>query len=267
MVIGEHRVTVDHVCGDRVRHGEQTAGEQRHDDDQSAELHVQPSPTGRRGGIPNPLRPNRHGPPRRTLRGACARAIVGRRQGSLKGSSPWAAPRSATRAYPAIWRGDRQGGGPSRRRAITQNEKLWTEFDSVTDRSVVVEWSLGDNYRTEAMESGDRAIFWITGRSGGIARVGFVLTVQATPKGRWKDAHGKIHAAPFSGQFFLPPFPNRRYISRSALAGDPRMANCELTTAAQRQSPLRIEATEWKVIERLLLRFDRSNFDFRAAWP
>jgi hypothetical protein len=45
------------------------------------------------------------------------------------------------------------------------------------------------------------------------------------------------------------------------------MANCELlTTAAQRQPPLRIEARERKVIERLLLRFDRANLDIRAAW-
>jgi hypothetical protein len=152
--------------------------------------------------------------------------------------------------------------------AITQNEKLWTEFDSVADRSVIVEWSLGEDYRTEMMESGDRAIFWITGPRGGIARVGFVLKVRATPKGRWKDANGEWHAAPFSGQFFLPPFPNRRYIHRSALANDPTMANCELlTTAAQRQPPLRIEAREWRTIERLLLRFDRTNFDFRASWP
>lgn len=152
--------------------------------------------------------------------------------------------------------------------AITQNEKLWTKFDSVADRSVMVEWSLGEDYRTQMMESGDRSIFWITGRRGGIARVGFVLRVCATPKGRWKDANGEWHAAPFSGQFFLPPFPNRRYIHRSALADDPAMANCELlTTAAQRQAPLRIEAREWKVIERLLLRFDRTNLDFRAAWP
>jgi hypothetical protein len=45
------------------------------------------------------------------------------------------------------------------------------------------------------------------------------------------------------------------------------MAGCELlTVAAQRQAPLRIEPKEWKVIERLLLSFDRTNFEFRAPW-
>lgn len=151
--------------------------------------------------------------------------------------------------------------------AITQNEKLWTQFDSVADRSVIVQWSLGDSYRTKMMKPGDRAIFWIAGRNGGVARIGFVLDVRSTPKGRWKDAHGDWHAAPFSGQFFLPPLPNRRYIHRSVLARDPKMGKCELlSTAAQSQPPLRIETAEWKVIERLLVRFDRTSFDFRAAW-
>jgi hypothetical protein len=155
---------------------------------------------------------------------------------------------------PAVW-------------AITQNERLWTKFDAVADRSVVIEWSLGDNYRTEMMTPGDRVVFWITGSGGGIARIGFVLAVRATPTGQWKDASGRRHAAPFTGQFFLPPFPNRRYIHRSVTAGDPRMADCELIgTAAQRQAPLRIETAEWKVIERRLLQFDRTNYDFRAAW-
>jgi hypothetical protein len=42
--------------------------------------------------------------------------------------------------------------------AITQNERLWTKFDSVADRSVIIEWSLGDDYRTETMEAGDFAV-------------------------------------------------------------------------------------------------------------
>ena len=162
----------------------------------------------------------------------------------------------------------KEGWGKPAAWAITQNEKLWTEFDAVADRSVIVEWSLGDNYRTKMMEPGDRTVFWITGRNGGIARVGFVLQVRATPKGRWKDAVGRSHVSPLSGLFFLPTFPNRRYIHRSALADDPKMAGCELlTVAAQRQAPLRIEPKEWKLIERLLLNFDRTNFDFRAPWP
>jgi hypothetical protein len=61
----------------------------------------------------------------------------------------------------------------------------------------------------------------------------------------FKHANGKRHAAPYSGQFFLPPFPNRRYIHRSILAADSTLSNCELlTSASQRQSPLRIEARE-----------------------
>lgn len=152
--------------------------------------------------------------------------------------------------------------------AITQNEKLWTAFDSVADRSVIVEWSLGDTYRTRMMEPSDRAIFWVVGKNGGIARVGFVLTVRPTPRGYWKDALGTRHESPYSGQFFLPPLPNRRYIHRSALTSDPQLAKCELvTTAAQSAPPLRIEPKEWKAIERLLIKFDRTNFDFRSAWP
>lgn len=152
--------------------------------------------------------------------------------------------------------------------AITQNEKLWVEFDSIADRSVVVEWSLGDTYRTKMMQSGDRAVFWVVGKNGGIARIGFVLSVRATPKGYWTDAMGTRHESPYSGQFFLPPLPNRRYIHRSALSHEPRLAKCELlTTAAQSAPPLRIEPDEWKAIERLLVKFDRTNFDFRSAWP
>jgi hypothetical protein len=150
---------------------------------------------------------------------------------------------------------------------ITHNEKLWTQFDSVADRSVVVEWSLADNYRTHLMEPGDRVIFWITGANGGIARMGFVLAVTRTPKGKWKDALGNWHASPFSGEFFLPPFPNRRYIHRSVLVADPNLADCELLgTAAQSQPPLRIEPAEWKIIERRLRQFDRASYAFRAAW-
>jgi hypothetical protein len=151
--------------------------------------------------------------------------------------------------------------------AIAQNERLWTKFDSVADRSVIISWSLGDNYRTELMEPADRTIFWITGANGGIARIGFVLSKERTPGGRWKDANGVWHSAPHHGTFFLPPFPNRRYIHRDALAADRRLASCELLgTAAQRQAPLRIEAREWDVIEELLIEFDRTSPDFRAPW-
>ncbi len=151
--------------------------------------------------------------------------------------------------------------------AITQNERLWAEFDSVADRSVIIEWSLADNYRTHMMEPGDRTVFWITGSNGGLARLGFVLKVVETPRGYWKDVKGKRHRSPCSGRFFLPPFPNRRYLHRSVFAEEPAMADCELLTAvAQRQAPLRIERKEWRVIERRLLQFDRTNYDFRAAW-
>jgi len=150
--------------------------------------------------------------------------------------------------------------------AITQNEKLWTKFDSVDDRSVVVGWSLGDDYRTRMMTPGDRTIFWVTGPNGGIARMGFVLEVSETPGGEWEDASGKSHPSPFSGYFFLPPFPNRRYIHRSSLVGRPKMAKCELlTNAAQRPAPLRIEKAEWKVIQAVLCRFDKTS-NSRAAW-
>ena len=113
--------------------------------------------------------------------------------------------------------------------------------DSVADRSVTIEWSLGDDYRTEMMEQGDRALFWVTGRDGGIARIGFVLGKRKTPRGRWRDAQGKVHPSPFSGTFYLPPLPNRRYIHRSAFVDDPAMAACELLgNASQRPAPLRI---------------------------
>lgn len=152
--------------------------------------------------------------------------------------------------------------------AITQNEKLWREFDAVADRSVIIEWSLGGDYRSELVEPGDRAIFWITGPNGGLARLGFVLDVWATPRGYWKDSAGKRHKSPFAGQFFLPPFPNRRYLHRSAFTGSKVMADCELLgTAAQRPAPLRVEAKEWAFIQKKLVRFDESSFEFRAAWP
>jgi hypothetical protein len=152
--------------------------------------------------------------------------------------------------------------------AITQNEKLWAAFDSIADRSVIVDWSLGDTYRTRMMKPADPTVFWVVGRNGGIARVGFVLAVRPTPRGYWKDASGTRHESPYSGQFFLPPLPNRRYIHRSALASDPRLAKCELlTTAAQSAPPLRIEPKEWKAIAGLLVKFDRTNLDFRSAWP
>ena len=68
--------------------------------------------------------------------------------------------------------------------AITQNEKLWDQFDAVADRTTVVEWSLGDDYRTAMVEPGDRALFWITGPNGGLARIGFVLRVDRAPGGQ-----------------------------------------------------------------------------------
>ncbi|HEY5386010.1 MAG TPA: hypothetical protein VIJ56_12315, partial [Acidimicrobiales bacterium] len=116
---------------------------------------------------------------------------------------------------------DKRGWGKPAAWAITQNESLWEQFDSIADRSIIIEWSLSDNYRTRMMESGDRVLFWITGRNGGLARVGFVLKVTPTPRGYWKDAHGKRHKSPFAGQFYLPPFPNRRYIHRKAFADKP----------------------------------------------
>jgi hypothetical protein len=152
--------------------------------------------------------------------------------------------------------------------AITQNESLWQEFDSIADRSIIIEWSLSDSYRTHMMEPGDRALFWITGRNGGLARVGFVLKVIPTPGAYWKDAFGRRHRALYHGQFYLPPFPNRRYIHRSTFAGKRGMADCELLGAAgHSQPPLRIEPKEWTVIQRELVRFDRTNYDFRAPWP
>src|SRR3712207_2586721 len=50
--------------------------------------------------------------------------------------------------------------------AVTHNESLWTKFDSIADRAVVLGWSLGDTYKTQLMEPGDRTIFWIVGRNG-----------------------------------------------------------------------------------------------------
>lgn len=152
--------------------------------------------------------------------------------------------------------------------AITHNESLWQGFDSVVDRIVVFEWSLGDNYRTHMMEPGDRTLFWITGANGGLARIGFVLKVRRTPKGYWVDRNRKRHQAPYHGLFFLPPLPNRRYVHRSAFLDKAAMANCELLgSAAQMQPPLRIERKEWRVIENLLIQFDRTNDNFRASWP
>ena len=154
--------------------------------------------------------------------------------------------------------------------AITQNERLYNKMDAIAERSVIVEWSLGRNYRSDKMQPGDRALFWLTGTRGGIARIGFFIDKRATkPRtGFWTDTAGKRHKAGYWGRFFLPPLPNRRYIHRSALEGDPRLANCELlTTAAQSQPPLLIEPREWKAIEQLLFRFDRANSDFRAPWP
>lgn len=151
--------------------------------------------------------------------------------------------------------------------AITQDERLWQEYDAVAERSFVVEWSLADNYRTQAMQPGDRALFWITGANGGLARVSFVLDKRATPRGYWRDAHGVRHESPYQGVFFLPPFPNHRFVHRSAFVDRPGMQSCELLgTAAQTQPPLRVESKEWTVIKRQLLRFDRSNSAFRAAW-
>jgi hypothetical protein len=151
--------------------------------------------------------------------------------------------------------------------AITQNENLWRHFDAVADRSTVVEWSLGDNYRTRMMDPGDRVVFWITGRNGGIARLGFVLAVAPSRRGYWKDAFGTRHKSSFFGQFFLPPFPNRRYIHRNALVDKAAMAECELfSPASQSTAPLRLERKEWAVIERELVRFDLTNRDFRAPW-
>ncbi len=162
---------------------------------------------------------------------------------------------------------DKRAWGKPAAWAITQNEHLWQEFDAIADRSVVIDWSLGDNYRTAMMSPGDRVLFWITGRNGGLARIGFVLGVRKTPRGRWKDALGRWHTEPYSGSFFLPPLPNRRYIHRSVFADDPKMSKCELLgTAAQSQPPLRVEQSEWKVIERRLVQFDRTNYDFRSAW-
>ena len=162
---------------------------------------------------------------------------------------------------------DKRGWGKPAAWAITQNEKLWSEFDSVADRSVIIGWSLGDNYRTEMMEPGDRTIFWITGKNGGIARMGFVLNIRATPGAYWEDSAGRRHDAPYTGTFYLPPFPNRRYIHRSAVSAETGMVNCELlSTAAQSNPPLRIEPAEWKVVEKLLVRFDRTSYDFRAPW-
>ena len=82
-------------------------------------------------------------------------------------------------------------------------------------------------------------------------------------------ALGKSSAwtAPYLGEFFLPPFPNRRYIHRSVFEHRPNMANCEvLGTVAQSQPPLRIEPKEWTVIANQLRRFDRTNWEFRSGW-
>jgi hypothetical protein len=151
--------------------------------------------------------------------------------------------------------------------AITQNERLWRESDATADPEVIIEWSLGDSYRTHMMEPGDRAIFWITGRNGGLARVGFVLGVTRLRGGYWKDAYGRRHEAPYAGTFFMPPFPNQRYIHRDVFAERTKFEGCEVMgTAAQHQPPLRIEPTEWTVIKNVLLRFDRSARHTRSPW-
>ena len=152
--------------------------------------------------------------------------------------------------------------------AITQNEGLWENFDSIADRSSIIEWSLADNYRTQQLAPGDRVVFWVSGRNGGIARIGFVLSISPSRRGYWTDTFGKRHKSAFYGRFFLPPFPNRRYIHRNAFVDRAGMAECELLSPASSHTPpLRIERREWAVIERELVRFDTSNRDFRAPWP
>jgi hypothetical protein len=139
--------------------------------------------------------------------------------------------------------------------AITQNRDLWPHFDPINDDAVVIDWSLADNYRvTDQMAPGDRTVFWVTGDDGGVARVGFLLEVVRTDGEAWIDARGHRHDSPYGGVFYLPPFPRRSYIHRSALELDPAFQDCELVTPGVRSSqpPLRIEQPEWNVIERLV---------------
>lgn len=132
-----------------------------------------------------------------------------------------------------------------------------------------MEWSLGDTYRTQMMESGDRTVLWVVGKNGGIARIGFVLTVRSTPKGYWQDAFGTRHKSPYSGTFFLPPLPNRRYIHRSALAAEPVTGEVRAAHHGRRRTPRR-SASRRRSGRRsgdLLIKFDRTNFDYRSPWP
>lgn len=39
--------------------------------------------------------------------------------------------------------------------AITQNENLWQEFDSIADRSIIIEWSRSLSFRAFRRRSGD----------------------------------------------------------------------------------------------------------------
>lgn len=143
---------------------------------------------------------------------------------------------------------------------ITHNPDKFAGFDPFRDDNVVIPWSLADNYRTrDQMAQGDRVVFWETGEHSGIARIGFVLSVHPCPDGFWEDEDGERHEAVWQGTFFLPPFPRGLYIARRSLLRSKRFSGCELVAAGRRQAqpPLRIEAAEWDVIERAVVRLDR----------
>ena len=128
--------------------------------------------------------------------------------------------------------------------ALTHNRELWTHFDPIFDPSIVVDWSLARNYRvTEQMQPGDRVIFWMTGEDGGVARIGFVISLDLTTVGSWEDANGKEHKNGYAGLFFLPPFPQGTYIARSAIEETSAFQSSELGTPGVNSStpPLRVE--------------------------
>jgi|GEM_PF-3696018 len=128
--------------------------------------------------------------------------------------------------------------------ALTHNRDKWTDFNPVFDPLLVIDWSLANNYRvTEQMAPGDPVVFWMTGKEGGVARIGFLISLDLERLDTWEDSFGVEHKNNLSGRFFLPPFPQATYIARAAIEQTTAFKSSELGTPGVNSStpPLRVE--------------------------
>lgn len=136
------------------------------------------------------------------------------------------------------------------------NPQTWDLAQWVADGNTLIDnWSVQDNYRSERMQPGDPAVLWVTGSgAAGVAPgvwgtghvVGAPWRVLGSGGDYWLDLDAADRVTLIVG---LDIVVTELVVSRSVLRADPRLASCEIFRSPQMGNPSWLNKDEWSALQ------------------